>query len=764
MKRTDYISQIGSCNSTLFSVNRHLSCPVLNSEGNYEIFAATSLASEFNKRASSQNSCGLESLLKTANLSSSADTLLTYSPFRSIEGKTLNSQIIVDPTFSRDACFRRAGAVCHTDYDCSPNKMHSSLVDLFQKEFFGNDAEKSYWSEYLVCGQSNPKPLSSNIDEFKDFDMTKNKCCREVGKDLTTYTRDLSQDTSVSSTKQYLEISANLKMNLYPGIAPNDPLRYSRLSTVEAIGTASRPILSANLNLNQSPNITTPYQWKTLTEANSETCCGGGWIRKFSDGSTDWTKNRLTLDVNNFKCINSRTPLITNPEDVSSQYGSVGEVTKLVSQDYGDYCLDSTNTNGACAQYSIEDTVRDSAPVGSSSYNTTTINTISPSYSMSSNPDFYFMPRSADGNQKVIIDASLDYTKNKDARTNIAIKIPSYVPLDFDTSPTIYLVTPNNVIARRNCSANGSPPTNFNSDPVSSGSSANCYFNLNSSRVLRVWMNQDAWTFYKDRQMGIEFSFTTAGRNLSRTKPGTSAYYLKRLGRLELSGIPQITFEKLTCNDNGARIVPGIFKTGINFQSQFNDPKFSFLNVTYQTTYHGLQHDPIFSANDFKCCAPLGTTYTDNKVGDATFERCCSGGGMVSGNVKTCALPPGTDLHVYFNRFVSNEGIGSDKPGGGLVDADFDSQTGEPNLVSSDKIRALGQAYCTSGKVRQGGAFGKYVIEPQGNLTKLTDRIYNIIDSTQDVGQNSNSASTVVTGYPAFANGFRWNHHLYCDD
>jgi hypothetical protein len=106
----------------------------------------------------------------------------------------------------------------------------------------------------------------------------------------------------------------------------------------------------------------TPYQWKTLSEANSESCCGGGWIRKFSDGSNDWTKrDRLYIDVKNFTCINSRTPLLTNPEDFASLYPA-GNITNLVNQDLGSYCKDATGTNGSCALYTISDSINDTLP------------------------------------------------------------------------------------------------------------------------------------------------------------------------------------------------------------------------------------------------------------------------------------------------------------------------------------------------------------------------------------------------------------------
>ena len=120
----------------------------------------------------------------------------------------------------------------------------------------------------------------------------------------------------------------------------------------------------------------------------------------------------------------------------------------------------------------------------------------------------------------------------------------------------------------------------------------------------------------------------------------------------------------------------------------------------------------------------------------------------------------------YFNRFVSNEGQGADQPGGGLVDEDFDIQTGEPKLESAvnAKIRQLGLAYCASKKVRVGGAFGNFKIEPAPNGPTAVQTIYGIVDSAADFGSLSVAGGTVDVGYDAFTRGFRWNHHLYCDD
>ena len=45
--------------------------------------------------------------------------------------------------------------------------------------------------------------------------------------------------------------------------------------------------------------------WKTLNKMGNDICKGYGFIRKFSDGTNDWTKtNRLRVNVRGFACLN----------------------------------------------------------------------------------------------------------------------------------------------------------------------------------------------------------------------------------------------------------------------------------------------------------------------------------------------------------------------------------------------------------------------------------------------------------------------------
>lgn len=820
--RTDFISQIGSCNSGLFTAYRYSSCPVIDSTtGDYEFLSATYATLGYHLRARNQNSCGLDSLITGSSLTASADTLLTSSPFRLIESKTLSSQTVVEPSFARDACLRRAGQVCHTDLDCGPNKMHADQTENFSLAYFGNEAEKTYSREYLVCGQANPKPSPLDTVAYKAFEMNKNRCCREVGNDLTTFTSYIprkllpvyttNEDTNLAND-DYDATSYGLKMAQAPGIGPNDKYRYSRLATVEGLGGSSRPPLNAfqdrvgsSLTTAQSANVMTPYQWKTLGEANSESCCGGGWIRKFSDGSNDWTRrDRVYIDVKNFACINSRSVMLTSPKDVASEYYSAADAQTLANQDLGDYCKNSTTlTKGSCAQFTISNTALATGPTTDTYAWPGGANEFGHFKSAAANfityKDYYFYPRSADGNTAVIIDKA-----DTAGRRNIVVKIPSYITRQsFDipeaampigdvwgtgaTRVVLYdkAAEGTAMVCEKRPSSDFSGMTPTTTDTPGPGGLCNnlagsgcCYTYDASTRILQV-VPEFSSAFgpgtVNTLKIGVKIinAHAPGMSTITRTRPGTNTFYLNRLGKLELSGIPQITYAPITCSDNSARLVPGIFKkTGITdmLEIDFNDPAYSFdhsyvdaataTTVTSRyTNNYGLDHEPVFAENDFKCCAPLGNKTTSQ-------AKCCSGHGAAStsGAVFTCSLPEGADLMVYFNRFVSNEGRGATMPGGGLLDADFNMMTGEPlvSTIVNQKINALGTAYCASGKVRIGGAFGDFDLEPSGNDTNQNEKIYGILDSSKDEGELVGGNTSV--GYTAFMAGFRWNHHLYCDE
>lgn len=65
------------------------------------------------------------------------------------------------------------------------------------------------------------------------------------------------------------------------------------------------------------------------------------------------------------------------------------------------------------------------------------------------------------------------------------------------------------------------------------------------------------------------------------TTPGNPYYYLTKLGKLELIGIPQITYEPLYCSSDNDILVPGIFNSAIKTRDEF---EYVPLNATLAET------------------------------------------------------------------------------------------------------------------------------------------------------------------------------------
>ncbi len=127
-----------------------------------------------------------------------------------------------------------------------------------------------------------------------------------------------------------------------------------------------------------------------------------------------------------------------------------------------------------------------------------------------------------------------------------------------------------------------------------------------------------------------------------------------------------------------------------------------------------------------------------------------------------CVVPSGTNLSVYLNRFVSNEGMGDHLESVPLDENDFNVKTGEPLVTAevNSKMANIGREICESAEIRRGGAFGDF--QPQPAAQKGSIPFFGILDSSSDNGTNSSGGGTDTVGYFDFMNGYRWNHHIYC--
>ena len=798
-KRSDYISQIGSCDSTATNTTRFVTCPSFDDNLNY----VPTLINQV-----TQNSCGAES----------KHTSTYVSAFKSIEGLSLlNLHNISQPILAQDACFRRAGSVCHTDLDCGPNKMHEDSVGSISLQYFGGtEAEQSYWRESLICGQGTAAPLQGTSG-FLSYKLSDNRCCREIGKDFTMATQGVrsivpenanNNETLVTSKFSYLDPTAANRYSRYT----ISKTALADLTTLPAVSTTSEPKKN---------------QWKVINETGSLTCCGGGWIRKFTDGTHDWkVRKRLSLDATNFSCLNFRSPL-ADPN--YNNFTSDNINTNSYQRDFGLLC--KSPSEGGCLQipyaaasgfnilsplpYEPSTNVKGNGQPATGYTRLDTSPTADPisgtiPWTQNVNSDVPYMPLpfyfpggllDRDPNSKL----AYNFFTNNTFDYGVAFYLPSYISWDGTIQNNSYFgkvyiqyftdALNFNYVQLSPATSNDCNAV-FNTFPIPANAMPNNTYcvvsnSLTSSRpVVFVSASHNLVETWKYAGVVIDFKPIEVRKAIPVSVPGNPMYYLSKLARLELLGIPQITYEPLYCNNNQNILVPGIFKSDIKqrnnltlaltYSSDFNvryDDENSgntsdfggYGNSQKIFTYQDkIDHPAIFSGKDFTCCTPLGKT-------PVAAANCCSGYAVTGTNgVSTCKMPKGTDLNVYFNKFVSSEGVGDDQPGGGLTfkgadaDVDFNAYTGEPKYRSStyDKLVALGNSYCDGGKVATGGAFGAFPPEPfSGSYTLPAGATGNIedtfplsiVDSIVDF-----QTSDPNLGKVPFDDGFKWNHHYYC--
>ncbi|MDD0853244.1 hypothetical protein HBN50_09050 [Halobacteriovorax sp. GB3] len=797
IKRADYINQIGSCDSSLSSTSRVQSCPAFDSDGNYINETATiALRNE-------QNSCGGETL-KSDNTST----------FDFIEALNLPSVTSISrPTLVKDACFRRPGSVCHTDLDCSPNRLHKEVASSLSFLDFGNtEAEYNYWQEQLICGQATPKPSWGSEDAL-NYDLTQNRCCREVGKTITMFTEGTHLNSNVNNQQ--------LNADLYPASSPSSTGRYSRYAVTSA---ANYSVSGSSSPVYQVPAVTQfqapkAYQWRTINSTAQKTCCGGGWIRKFSDGTHIWPRKKLmALNMSDLKCINYENPLYKEALPGANTLNYAKDASKL--------CLHPSENNG-CLQIPLTAGTFDVTPPRAiNSGLATTLDTSPETQYDKLSSEVFYMPTPYKTPVDMLSNGKMyNYFFDSEFAYGLSIYLPIYIrdvnalrPVDHDADIT---TSPIESIRAFYYNENGQKiheewllehtPVGTNClDDGTSNANQNAAANLPD----RTWCmeNRDGYTIlhanagagdlltgdpYTNAGLVIEFYTyrATAAVTNKPMKAGNDLYYSTKLSRFELAGIPQMFYEPLYCNDNRENLVPGLFNsatTRTDFENgaygsydyngtngsqndlhQIHDPTNTTLDdsntaglVVDETR---ITQQPFFSENEFMCCTNLG-----QEVDNAS--NCCSGYATSDEDgALTCKLPSKTNLMVYFNRFVSGEGVGDEQPGGGLVDDDFIMETGEPKLRSSTytKIRALGEEYCDDGlgssdssgsKTRNGASFGSFTPEPNtggfigsdDDFDPNTVGYYSIVDSADD------DDADISTGAGYYLQGYRWGHHIYC--
>lgn len=208
--------------------------------------------------------------------------------------------------YQRNTCLRAPGASCFSDLECAPSEFVATKArSATTLASVLNPAEAKFWEEDMVCGNPDFKKVSGGLLN-PQFDVKKNKCCREFGKVMTVYTQkegDTSVEWCSGSTIKVAGVNTNI----------NAPSRYSRVHTVYDKMTCDRSQITPtkafalSLESDNSTNRLTQIlgQYKTLDTLNSRTCCTQNWVRSFATengGGHGFAKTKLqNIDKGMFK-------------------------------------------------------------------------------------------------------------------------------------------------------------------------------------------------------------------------------------------------------------------------------------------------------------------------------------------------------------------------------------------------------------------------------------------------------------------------------
>lgn len=234
--------------------------------------------------------------------------------------------------------------------------------------------------------------------------------------------------------------------------------------------------------------------------------------------------------------------------------------------------------------------------------------------------------------------------------------------------------------------------------------------------------------------------------------------YQEWLGRLELTGVPQILIQSDTNGAPGwavAELITCLVDTTTQLTSTghlpntvnsvlggtatadaIDGPNRGMIRADDQSDFTSAIKQ-VFSPTEIACCLPAGETIPSSTTG----EMCCTGKAYQN----RCCLEDYTDVTVYLNRFISSEA--KDRPS-----ASFDPKTGYLKDPSEVAQIALNKNLCCSSTTAMGQAVAELKIP---GLEANAARVRRWVTTNNDA-DNFNGAAD------AYDAGLKWNNHVYC--
>lgn len=293
----------------LFGVGTTLSRNVIN-EKYLNACPATTPQGNFLHHINS-NLTGNEELTAAAISQNLSSNLLDLAPLNALEiFNTTNGSQIQKVGYQRNSCLRAPGASCFTDMECAPSENIAAKARAANFAGILNPAEEKYWEEELVCGNPDFKMVNNGALN-PNYDIKKNRCCREMGKELTVST----QKNDGNGANDFRWCDGVTQKPLVAGVntSVTDRKRYSRVHTAydkmtcnpDEV-TSAKTFALSTFNADKELALTQILrQYKTLDTLNSRTCCTTHWVRQYASsngGGTKFSRSKLqTVDKAMFK-------------------------------------------------------------------------------------------------------------------------------------------------------------------------------------------------------------------------------------------------------------------------------------------------------------------------------------------------------------------------------------------------------------------------------------------------------------------------------
>ncbi|MBF0313469.1 MAG: hypothetical protein HQK50_04880 [Oligoflexia bacterium] len=302
----DKILNIGMSQTTTSGLAHSLSsCAILDKEGNYinnqSEYADTKLNDEFVKRLAGSQAFSTNVLSIFQGLKPEFDLLIESS-------ETIGK----DQILQENRCLRAAGSPCFSNFDCAPSDFISSILSgIDWKSSYAttlSESEFKLWRETLTCGQMYPKGSP-------EYDLTKNRCCRVVGQEITFDNELLNGaaklpgvDVGISSPTRYSRIAP-----AYFSLAHPDPVLRRILEVPQGVNADACPVDFTEAGCPEPPSaIGSPPAFLTIHKILGSTSCSGHWVREFHEdngGGHDWgsassiSEKKQAIEFANFKCL-----------------------------------------------------------------------------------------------------------------------------------------------------------------------------------------------------------------------------------------------------------------------------------------------------------------------------------------------------------------------------------------------------------------------------------------------------------------------------